>query len=109
MKIELKTIRLAALAFICGFLFCALLVVISEGPLPQRTTPPVVASGPRLASSQVAAPFTIRLPPDERPRGLIRIERDQLEDAQALPGSRPSRNLDLIDPRPPRIDLKDVQ
>src|SRR5687767_14345407 len=65
MKIEVKTIRLAAVAFVCGFLFCAVLVVITG-----RSSPPVVAGGLRMASSQVSVPLVICLP-DQHSPGMI--------------------------------------
>jgi hypothetical protein len=94
MKLDMKKFKLAAAAFVCGFVFCALLV-----SLTQQSSPPV-AAGPTLASSQVAAPVIWRLPPDTSPLEIhLRSE--------SLPPQ--SERLDLIDTRAPHVDIHDIQ
>ena len=110
MKIDLKKIRLVALSFLCGFLFCAVLISPSS---TRQSTPRVVASGPLLATTQFQpqpAPV-IRMAPQHTPARFIRIERDPMaEQMQLLPGGRSARSVDLIDTRhQPSVDLRDIQ
>ena len=94
MKLDMKKFRLAAAAFICGFVFCAVLVTLTqEQPAP-------VAVAPRLASAQIATPFVFHLPPDTSDPGMIRVG----------DGPSPSepRRFDLIDQRP-QLDHRDLK
>ena len=93
MKLDMKKTRLAAAAFVCGFVFCAALVTIT-----QQSPPPPAATGLRLASSQVVAPFIVRLPPDTSPR-IIDLRSD------LVPTPQPQQ-LHLIDTRAPQIDIE---
>ena len=94
MKLDMKRFRLAAAAFICGFVFCAVLVTLTQQPAPP------VAAGPKLASSQIAAPLIWRLPSDTS-SGVIHLH------SESLP-PQPQR-LDLIDMRAPHIDIRDIE
>ena len=110
MRIESKKIRLAVVAFVCGFMFCAVLVLVSQ------RTPPVITSGPTLASSQIAAPFLNLFPVrfEIRSQDMLNMpmtgeKNGYSDDLRELPGQRPRSGLDLIDTRPLHIDAKDFQ
>ena len=110
MKLDIKKMRLVAVSFLCGFLFCAVLFSRSS---TQQSTPRVVASGPLLATTQFQpqpAPI-LWIAPQRTSPGIIRIEPDPIaEQMQLLPGGRSAHSVDLIDTRhQPSVDLRDIQ
>ena len=111
MKLDLKKTRLVIVSFLCGFLLCAILI---SPPSTRQSTPRVVATGPLLATTQFQpqSAAVIWVAPQHTPFRPIRAEHDPHATRMELllPGSRPSRNVDLIDTRyQPSIDLRDIR
>ena len=110
MKLDVQKIRLIIVSFLCGFLFCAILI---SPPSTRRSTSRVVASGPLMATTQFQPqPTAIWIAPENSPNRPIRGPHDPFADRMELllPGSRPFRSVDLIDTRhQPSIDFKQTQ
>ena len=109
MSIDLKKFRFAAVAFVCGYLACAMLTA------PQQTQPqskPIVASGPLLRTTEPpvrersfvweSAPrYSVALP-----RGFGAAE--WIVQDPRFPARASGRNVDLIDFRH-RVDGTDIE
>src|SRR6185436_13556652 len=116
MKIDTKSLFLAAACFAAGFLLCLTLVRPAPGPRPS---PPVLTTSPMMAFTQFQPrPFHIFWTQDARPNTHVTI-RIQSESPSTLfhrrivadplgdPLSR-IRSLDLIDTHyQPHLDLRE--